>query len=69
MPYFERSRSRPSRDCLTPPNDATSVEMMPVFDANNPIFERFGDAEHARNVAPVATITAIFTYHFVVARH
>src|SRR5689334_5824264 len=28
-PYFEPSRPRP--DCLTPPNGATSVEMMPTF--------------------------------------
>src|SRR5689334_9714892 len=34
MPYLEPSRPRP--DCLTPPNGATSVEMMPALTPTMP---------------------------------
>ena len=51
MPYFEPSRPRP--DSLTPPNGATSVEMMPVVDADDAVFERLGDAPDAADVAAV----------------
>src|SRR5262249_60221027 len=35
IPYFDPSR--PSPDCFTPPNGATSVEMMPAFTPTMPV--------------------------------
>ena len=51
MPYFEPSRPMP--DSFTPPNGATSVEMMPGVDADDAVLERFGDAPDAADVAAV----------------
>ena len=51
MPYFEPSRPMP--DSLTPPNGATSVEMMPGVDADDAVFERLGDPPDAADVARV----------------
>src|SRR5689334_3801904 len=50
MPYFEPSRPRP--DCFTPPNGATSVEMMPSLTPTMPLSSA-PDTRHARPRSPV----------------
>ena len=51
MPYLEPSRPMP--DSLTPPNGATSVEMMPVLIPTMPYSKRFGDPPDPAEVAGV----------------
>ena len=51
MPYFEPSRPMP--DSFTPPNGATSVEMMPTLMPTMPDSSAFGDAPDAADVAAV----------------
>ena len=51
MPYFEPSRPMPHS--FMPPKGAISVEMMPVVDADDAVFERLGDAPDAADVAAV----------------
>ena len=51
MPWCEPSRPMP--DSLTPPNGATSVEMMPGVDADDAVLQRLGDAPDAADVAAV----------------
>jgi hypothetical protein len=48
MPYFEPSR--PSPDCFTPPNGATSFEMMPTFTPTMPA----SSASAARKMRPTS---------------
>ncbi len=48
-----REPSRPSPDCFTPPNGATSEEMMPSLMPTMPNFQPLRDAPDAADVAGV----------------
>ena len=50
MPYFEPSRPMP--DSLTPPNGATSVEMMPVLMPTMP----YSSASATRQTRPMSRL-------------
>ena len=49
--------SRPSPDCLTPPNGAISVDRIPEFTHTIPGFHLLGDTEDAPDVARVNSHT------------